>query len=380
MPRSISKLALKFEREHTSRRPQDLKWLQRIDAQDMLEQLEIENISQATADELVFSCPFPGHSHGDEKPSCYMNDGSKNPALTTVFKCHGCGRAGNAISFVAEHQGISRQKAALELKDHYAPGFRKPKFGSIQKEFEARLREKEIVEEKEIDVIDWSFYHQFRFHRRDWIYPCIEYMQARGFDRRDLVEWNIGYDKYSDRITIPIFNEDGGFVGVKARAYTAGRKPKYLCLGDSEKWPDRYGFNSYEKSLVVFGVHKWKEQERYVFVEGEIDVMSLWKMGIPAICTGGASMSPTQAQIIKEYCDEVVLFLDDDLAGSNAVRGLDKEDGEHKPGIIELLEPFIKVRIVGEHRYDANDYLRRGKDDKVRKLIAEALPSFQLNV
>jgi DNA primase len=75
-----------------------------------------------------------------------MNDGSKNPALTTVFKCHGCGRAGNAISFVAEHQGISRQKAALELKDHYAPGFRKPKFGSIQKEFEARLREKEIVE------------------------------------------------------------------------------------------------------------------------------------------------------------------------------------------------------------------------------------------
>lgn len=386
--RDISRHAKRFEREHTSKRKSNIDWLKHIDVTDFLEQLEIENISRATSDEILFSCPFSGHSHGDEKPSCYMNDGSKDSALTSVFKCHGCNRSGNAISFLAEHANISRQKAATELRDHYAPGFRKPKYGSIQKEFdEHRLEIEKADAENHIQVIDWSLYRQFEVHWRYLLtegsdykdHPDIGYMPSRGFDCRDLIEWNIGYDKKSDRITIPIFNADNEFVGVKARSWQPERKPKYLILGDREGQPRRYGFLPYEKSLVVFGIERWGEVDRYVLVEGEIDVMSLWKMGIPAICTGGASMSETQAQLIKDYCDEVVLFLDADLAGSNAVLGVDKEDGEHKPGIIEILEPFVRVKLIGKHRYDANDYLCKKQACKVRNLIENAIPSFKLN-
>jgi DNA primase len=91
-------------------------------------------------------------------------------------------------------------------------------------------------------------------------------------------------------------------------------------------------------------------------------------------------MSSVQAQLIKDHCDEVVLFLDDDLAGHNAVLGVDQEDGEHKPGIIEILEPFVKVKLVGKHRYDPNEYLCKGNENRIHKLIAEAIPSFKLNL
>ena len=47
-----------------------------------------------------------------------------------------------------------------------------------------------------------------------------------------------------------------------------------------------------------------------------------------------------------------MLFFDNDKAGHNAVYGVDKQDGEHKPGILELLEPFIRVRVVGRHKFD----------------------------
>jgi DNA primase len=385
MPRDLSKLVTKFEKR--SYKKNNLDWLKFVDVVDMLEQLDIDNISRATSDEIVFSCPFPGHSHGDEKPSCYMNDGSKNPKLTSVWKCHACGRAGNAIIFVSEHNNISRQKATIELREYYAPGFRKPKYGSIQREFDERRKKLETPQEytNYDNSLDPTLYEQFYV---DWKFlsnrkvklPYLDYMLDRGFDIQDLINWNIGYDKYSDRITIPIYNDSGNFVGVKARSFTEGRKPKYLNLGDKEGFSPRYGFSSYEKSLVVFGVNHWGEVPRYVFVEGEIDVMSLAKIGIPAICTGGASLSSTQANIIIDYCDEAILFLDNDLAGINAMLGINKEGGEHKQGIIEILEPFIKVRLVENHEYDPNDYLRAGQTDKLKKLIAEARSSFHLRL
>jgi hypothetical protein len=150
-------------------------------------------------------------------------------------------------------------------------------------------------------------------------------------------------------------------------------------LGDKPDKRKRYGFQHYEKSLVVFGIHKWGEQQSYVFCEGEIDVMSFWKMGIPALCTGSAHMSEAQAKIIRQYADEVVLFLDNDNAGSNGVWGYESKDGEHHPGIVELLEPFMRVKVVGEHKFDANDYLRKGKVGRVRKLIDQADPSYVLH-
>ena len=387
MPRSLSDRVARLERNHGTRSRKNrnnLTWLRDVDVVDLLENFDIANISQATADEVIFSCPFPGHSHGDERPSAYMNNGSRNPDSTTLWKCHGCGRSGNAVGFVAEYINVSRQKARQWLKQHYAPGYRAPRYGSIAKEFEERYKlSKQRAGNDSLPVlppdtlkrfdVDWGHYaEEYRGS------PDVDYMLDRGFSPAVLDEWGIGYDHDTRRLTIPVCDPDNNLVGFKGRAWEAEARPKYLILGDKYRFRGsaRYGFAPYDKSRVVFGLNVCGEQQRLVLVEGEIDVMSLWVMDIPAICTGGASMSETQAHLIRQHCDELVVFLDDNAAGHNATWGYVKSDGEERPGIVERLEQFVRVRIVGRHRYDANDYLVRDERERVANLIANAKSSF----
>jgi hypothetical protein len=385
VPRSLSPTLAKIERGGgRSKRDSFSRWRKYVKAIDFLENLEIANISQITADELEFSCPFPDHTHGDEKPSAHMNDGSKDPDRTTAWRCFGCGRNGNAVTFLAEYNNISTQEAKALLKAHYARGFIAPKYGSIAKEFEARRQQTvttvttlspldaEII--RKFDV-DWSYYAE---EHKDQ--PDVAYMLDRGFTPGDLDDWGIGYDPISKRVTIPVCDEENNLVGFKGRAWRKHAHPKYLVLGDKDGRKQRYGFPTFDKSLVVFGLEKYTNSvsQTLVLVEGEIDVMSLWVMGIPAICCGGSSMSTAQARLIRQYCDEIVLFFDSDKAGQNAVEGIDKQSGEHTPGIMEILEPFIRVKVVGRHRFDANDYLVRGEPERVHRLISGATPSHLL--
>lgn len=387
MPRSLSETVARLERDHTGRRKKRkrLAWLKHVDVVDFLEEFDIANISQATSDEVQFSCPFPGHTHGDATPSAFMNDGSKDDDLTTLWKCWGCGRTGNAVGFYAEYHGVTRQQARRDIKEHYAPGYKAPKYGSIAREFESRYQQsKERHAEPVIKTIDAEFLRKFDV---DWSYyaeehgdqPDVRYILDRGFTPGDLDDWGIGYDAISQRFTIPVCNPEGELVGFKGRAWRKSARPKYLVIGDKGK-RQRYGFPTYDKSLVVFGLDRCADSrsQKLVLVEGELDVISLWIMGVPAICVGGSSMSVEQAKLIREYCDEVVLFFDNDVAGKNALKGITKEDGEHKPGIIELLEPFLIVRVVGKHRYDANDYLRRSEQERCRDLIDGAKRSYLL--
>jgi DNA primase len=381
MSRSLSEYVARLEHPHTGRKANSLEVLQHVRVIDFLEHLDIANISQATADEVMFSCPFSGHSHGDEKPSAYMNDGSKDRRLTTLWKCHACGRSGNAISFLAEHEGITRAKATRWVQDAYAPGFNKPKDG-ISNEFDKRREQSTNARANYVtgtpSCISWDLYDQFTvdWHSFDigsgWDeFEDVSYMYRRGFCADDLEQWRIGYDDRTARITIPVCDPDGNLLGVKARAWRKRAKPKYLILGDKPDGRKRYGFSPYEKSQVVFGIDKWGEQERYVLVEGEIDVMSLWKMGIPAFCTGGASLSAVQARIIREYADEIIIFGDYGDAGYNSIWGIDD-----KPGSVKTLEPFVRVRVVGPHYRDPNEYLVMGMQERVYALLDEALPAF----
>jgi hypothetical protein len=380
MPRDLHPLA-----KNLGERPP---WLDQIDTREMLEELDVGRIYESSMDEFLFSCPFDGHSHGDERPSAYMNNGAKVAGKNTVWKCHGCGRSGNAISFVAEFQGISRQRATRELRERFAPGWHKPRGGSMRSEFELRKeRAKELEEEKypEIPILGWDAYTRFDV---DWeSYESVEgadvqYMYGRGFETSDLIFWRIGFDHSSDRITIPVCTPDGELVGIKGRAWSKPTRMKYRILGDTERTIRHdgivYGFAPYLKSQVVFGIEKWGEQRTYVWDEGEINVMSWWKMGVPAFATGSAHMSDAQARIIREYADEVVIFLDPDTAGETGIWGYVDKDGEYHPGAVEKLSPYMRVRIAAPHTHDANDLLVRRRTNRARRLLREAKPSWRL--
>jgi hypothetical protein len=354
----------------------------------MLEELGVGKIYDANMDELLFSCPFEGHSHGDERPSAYMNNGAKSPHKNTAWTCFGCNRSGNAISFLAEYQGISRSRATRELRERFAPGWHKPRGGSMRAEFELRKqRVKELEEDRypEIPILPWDVYQRFEV---DW--PSFEdadgadvrYMYGRGFDSSDLMAWRIGFDHVSDRITIPVTTPEGQLVGVKGRAWSKSAKMKYIILGDTEKTIRRRGieyyFAPYLKSEIVFGLDKWGEQGTYVWDEGEINVMSWWKMNVPAFATGSAHMSDAQVRIIREFADEVVIFVDADTAGEHGIWGYIDKDDEYHPGAVEKLAPFMRVRIAAPHDQDANDLLVAGRVNHARKLIRDAKPHWRL--
>jgi hypothetical protein len=360
-------------------------WLRHVNVVDFLEAFDIANISYQKSDEVVFSCPFPGHSHGDERPSAYMNDGSKQPSKTTAWTCFGCKRSGNAISFLAEHEHISRLDASTQLKNRFAPGFVAPRHGLLN-EIEQRLADKKIDKTHVVPILPWEMYHK-RFgvewgHYADWYgdEPDVGYMFNRGFTPAMLEEWAIGYDPDSERITIPIANELGQLVGIKGRAWWPNAKPRYITLGDTSRIIDHYGqpiygFEPYERTLVVFGLDKWGEQSSYVFCEGEIDVMSFWRIDVPAFCIGSSWLSEAQARLIRSFTDRVVMFFDNDKAGSRGLWGYTKDDGEYRPGAVEMLERFVRVSIAPRHMLDANVLMRNGRHGRMRQLIADAEPA-----
>lgn len=360
-------------------------FLQHVDVADFLETLEVEKLHKTTLDEWQFSCPFDGHTAGDASPSAYMNDGSKGKSKNTLWKCHGCGRSGNAITFYAELEHISKPQAVQHIRETWAPGFRAPKGGSISAEFEERLLEKWEQEHQQdiVKTIAWEHYDnmfsvdwgrsakRYDQHRTDD--PAETYLFNRGFRSRTLERWRIGYDIISDRLTIPVTNVDGDLLGVKGRRPNDDRKLKYLILGDRQHRRPHYKFMPYEKSEVVYGLERARvETTTFVLCEGELDVMALDQCEIPAISTGSAHVSLAQARLIRDHVEELVVYFDSDNAGRNSTWGWEGKDGEWHPGLVERLAPFLRVRIVADHPHDPAKMQQLGQIKALRDLIAEA--------
>lgn len=334
-----------------------------VDVEDFLEGLRVRNIERADLEYWRFSCPFPGHSNGDENPSAQMRDDN------TAFYCFGCKRHGNAITFLSEYEGVNFLIARRWIREQWGGGFKEP-VGGAASEWEKARKEAETRYENPPQVIlDESVLDRFWV---DWVDAyCtwdqtkeggpIGYMFNRGFEPETLMEWEIGYDDLSERFTIPVRDEDGQLVGFKARAWK-DHPAKYISLGDKPGKPSRYGFPTYEKSLVVFGLPQAHYTGRLILVEGELNRISMHQKGWKDCgAIAGSSLSQTQARIIREHCDEAIIFFDSlrddgsiDEAGFEATWGR-TEKGRHKPGAVDILEPHMPVKVVPEHYGDPAD-------------------------
>lgn len=342
-----------------------------IDVVDMLDCLDIRNVSQATEVEVKFSCPFPNHAHGDQDASAYMN------TETTAWFCHGCHEKGNAIHFTAKLLGVSPLDAINMLRERYQPGGINMDAVSVREEVRKILDAKDdplpvlsSYDEGLLDEfsIDWHEAWEAR-QKTGSSHPACDYMFDRGFEPDTLEQWDFGYDPKGDRVTFAVRDELGRLVGIKARAYY-DRQPKYLILGDRAGRRTRYGFGCYPKSLVVFGMDKateWIEillddQAAHLIVcEGELNAVALWQMGYRnAVAINGSDLSATQAKIIRAYADSVTVFFDDDPAG---------RDGEEV--VVEALSPFLPVKTVGPHEGDPADL----SANEVERLLSEAVSS-----
>ena len=333
-----------------------------IDVEHMLEVLEIEGIERGYA-EINFSCPFPGHSHGDTNASAYMN------IETAVFFCHGCKEKGDASYFVSRVLGVSRLEAARMLREAYHEGYIDPDARGTLEEVR-KIWKKELADPQPVlpdDVLD-------RFNA--WKGPGLAYMIDRGFDRRTLDEWQIGWDPHSDRVTIPVRDLRGRLIGFKGRVHD-DRRPKYLVIGDRPGRPPHYHFPCYKRNEVIFGLHQAilledphgeDEPRSFVVCEGELNAIACWQAGFAAVAINGSHFTETQAYLLTREADHITICFDSDEAGRNATWGWTDAKRQRHPGIIEIMKPFIAVSVVDEHEGDPASM----SENEIYELISRA--------
>lgn len=351
--------------------------LEAIDVEHLLGVLDLDNVTDEGG-EFRFSCPYPEHNDGDQKPSAYMNE------ETTAYFCHGCKAKGTAPNLVSYVLQISILEAIRLLKEAYMPGYIDPDVRRTVDEVRRIMAPKPespcnvILPESTLDsfAVDWEA--AFIAYDSGGGFEGTDYMFSRGFSYETLQEWQIGYDQLSGRVVLPVRDEKNRLVGFNARAWD-GREPKYLILGDRPGRTPRYGFDCHERSKVVFGLgralseHADSEGQfrRVVLTEGELNAIACWQAGLSAVAINGSHFSEVHQKLLIREVDEVVLFFDTDTAGLNAAWGWEDSKGLHHPGVVERLSPFIHVKIVPDHEADPADMT----DDQIHELVGRAVGS-----
>jgi DNA primase len=306
-----------------------------IDVEDFLDCLEIRNVQKTTDTEIQFSCPFPAHIRGDQNPSASMN------TETTAFICYSCHARGDAITFTASVLGVSPIVAIRMLKQRYSPRGIDPDSRSMVEEIHRILykpkpekRVNRVLPEEVLEryAIDWGSASRMGA-------DCAWYMGERGFFPDALDRWQFGWSSRHYRITLPIRDEHGNLVGIKARAID-GRKPKYLNLRDEEN-----DVEPYVKNNILFALDRVPNVDALIIVEGEFNAIAMHELGYRnTVAINGSYFGERQIRLIKQYADRVVIFLDSDPAGQDAARAL-----------AEALMPSLYVSVCPDHSGDPAD-------------------------
>lgn len=138
---------------------------------------------------------------------------------------------------------------------------------------------------------------------------CPSSLVERGFSRDSLKTHSIGYDQQNYRVVIPVRDYRGKLVGVTYRRDFEGDGPKY--------WHDHF-----DKSMHLFGLHLCKQPiKRLHLVEGQLDRVRMWQLGLDSAAIMGSSLSGPQLDLlIKIKCDQIALAFDNDEAGEKCTR------------------------------------------------------------
>jgi DNA primase len=315
-------------------------------------------------------CPF----HNERTPSF-----SVAPAKG-IYKCFGCGKAGDSIKFVMDIEGVSYPEALKFLAKRY----------NIEISEEEPTHE-EILRQNEIDslyiVLNFaSEYYQHKLSQTDEGRSIgLSYFKERGFSEETLKAFDLGYslsiwdgftkealakqfqlpvlekagltivkenrqyDRFRERVIFPIHNLSGRVIAFGARIMKADKnQPKYINSPETEV---------YHKSRVLYGMYQAKnairQEDNCYLVEGYTDVISLHQAGVAnVVASSGTSLTVDQIRLIARFTRHVTVLYDGDAAGIKAaLRGTDMalEEGLHVKVVVfpDKEDPDSFVRKVG---------------------------------
>ena len=332
-------------------------------------------------------CPF----HNEKTPSFTVSPSKE------IYKCFGCGRSGNTISFLMEHEKYSYVEALRWLA---------AKYNVAIEETETSPEFKELQQVSDSLYIINNFAQQFftenLLNSDEGINVGLSYLKERGF-RDDIIrKFELGYnpeardtfakaavgaqfnhellqkaglvvarenglqDNYRGRIIFPIHNQTGKIAGFGARLIRKNDKaPKYINTPENE---------IYVKSKILYGSYFARQAidkaDECLLVEGYTDVLALHQAGIEnVVASGGTSLTPDQLRLIKKYTQNLIILYDGDNAGIKAaLRGLDL-----------ALEEGLKVKLaLLPNQEDPDSYINKNGVTAFTNFIKENKKDFVL--
>jgi len=359
-------------------------------------------------------CPF----HNEKTPSFTVS-----PAKG-IFKCFGCGKGGNPVNFIMEHESLTYPEALKWLAKKYS-------IEVVEKEESSE--EKQLKDERESMLIVTSFgaryFANFLWNEEEGRAVGLSYFRERGFRDDTIRKFDLGYcpdgknrfteaaqregykmeflektgltiqrddwvrDRFAGRVMFPIHNIGGGVIGFGGRIMKDDKETaKYLNSPESE---------IYHKSRIVYGIFQAKKEisrtDKCYLVEGYTDVLSMHQAGIAnVVASSGTALTPDQVRLIRRFTPNITIIYDGDEAGIKAsLRGIDLvleegmnvkvlllPDGEdpdsfaRKHNSSEFLD-FIKANETDFIQFKTRLLLKTTENDPVAKarLISDVIRS-----
>ncbi len=353
---------------------------------DIVEVVAEKVVLRKQGKNFVGLCPF----HNDHKPSFQVSPSKQ------IYKCFACGAGGDVLRFVSQMERLSFAEAVRYLARRYHVP--EPK-GSLPSDYERQLSHREKL--LEILALAADFYqHALRSQIGS---AARQYLHSRCLSEETLQKFQIGfappgwqslyeylvnqkrqpvklleeagllvprqqgsghYDRFRNRIMLPIFDLQGRVIGFAGRAL-GEEQPKYLNSPETEL---------FNKSQVVYGLNFAREAiakaDQVLVVEGYFDVIALHQAGIAyAVAAMGTALTPHQVKALLHHTQSkrLILNFDADRAGLNAaLRAIEAVEEQARRGEIELR---ILTLPAGK---DADEFLRQHSVSEFEALLAQA--------
>lgn len=319
-------------------------------------------------------CPF----HQEKTPSFSVNP------VKGFYKCFGCGKGGNAFTFLMELEGLNFPEAIQRVAEMNGVPLPEP-IDDRQYEQSKRRREQkkqlseQVVELNKIALEFWESELQSKDRKAK---AAREYLESRGISAEIQKQFHIGFspdswdgllnllkekgadeklieqsglvsineekervfDRFRGRIMFPVLDVNGGPVAFGARAM-GDDQPKYL---NSPETP------AYVKGQHLYGLFQSREtirQKKFaILVEGYLDLIALYQFGITNVVASlGTAFTPEQSKLLSRFTKKVVINYDGDSAGIKAARR----------AIEELLPNDFEIKVlVLPDGQDPDDFVR----------------------
>lgn len=335
---------------------------------------------------LLGCCPF----HNEKTPSFTVS-----PAKG-IFKCFGCGEAGNSVHFLMKHEHFSYPEALRFLANKYNIEIEEDKLTPQQmekqterealfnvSEFAQKYFAQLLYEDEMARAVGLSYFYgrglSDNIIKRFGLGYCLDdwdnftrYAISNGYSESVLEKTGLTifkedgkrYDRFRGRVMFPVFSVSGKVLGFSGRILSSEKQAaKYVNSPESE---------IYNKSKTLYGIFQAKgaisKYDLCYLVEGNIDVITLHQAGIEnTVASSGTSLTQDQIRLIHRYTKNITVLYDGDQAGIKAALR----------AVNMLLEEGMSVRVVlfpdGE---DPDSYTRKYGSEAIQQYVTTQATNF----